>query len=43
VVAPKTYGEFVLQVTLVQEFCFWFENIEQNLPVSLMIKTKADE
>jgi len=43
VIAPKTYGEYVLQVTLVQEFCFWFENIVRNLTVSLMIKTKADE
>ena len=43
VVAPKTYGEYVLQVTLVQEACFWFENVIRNLPVSLMIKTKTDE
>jgi 2-polyprenyl-3-methyl-5-hydroxy-6-metoxy-1,4-benzoquinol methylase len=43
VVAPKTYGEYVLQVTLVQEACFWFENIIQTLPVSLTIKTKPDE
>ena len=43
VVAPKTYGVYVLHVTLVQEACFWFENIIQNLPVSLMIKTKPYE
>jgi 2-polyprenyl-3-methyl-5-hydroxy-6-metoxy-1,4-benzoquinol methylase len=43
VVAPKTCGNFVLQVTLVQEACFWFENVVQDLPVSMMIKTKTDE
>ncbi len=43
VVAPKKSGEYVLQVTLVQEACFWFENVIQTLPVSLMIKTKPDE
>jgi len=43
VVAPKINGEYVLQVTLVQESCFWLETVVQNLPISLMIKTKADE
>jgi 2-polyprenyl-3-methyl-5-hydroxy-6-metoxy-1,4-benzoquinol methylase len=43
IIAPKKSGEYVLQVTLVQEACFWFENVTQTLPVSLMIKTKADE
>jgi hypothetical protein len=43
VVAPKTLGEYVLQVTMVQEGCFWFENVTRNLPITLMIKTKAHE
>ena len=43
VVAPKTSGNYVLQVTLVQESCFWFETIVENLPISLMIKTKPNE
>ncbi len=43
VIAPKTYGEYILQVTLVQEMCFWFENVIQTLPVSLRIKTKLAE
>jgi 2-polyprenyl-3-methyl-5-hydroxy-6-metoxy-1,4-benzoquinol methylase len=43
VVAPKTSGEYVLQVTLVQEAYFWFENVVPTLPVSLRIKTKPDE
>jgi len=43
VVSPKTSGDYILQVTLVQEACFWFENVIRNLPISLMIKTKTDE
>jgi len=44
VVSPKTTGDYNLQVTLVQEACFWFETIVENLPmVSLMIKTKMDK
>jgi 2-polyprenyl-3-methyl-5-hydroxy-6-metoxy-1,4-benzoquinol methylase len=43
VVAPKTPGEYILQVTLVQEGCFWFEKVVQNLPVSLMIMCKSDK
>ena len=43
IIAPKIAGEYVLQVTLVQEACCWFENVIQTLPVSLIIKTKPDE
>jgi 2-polyprenyl-3-methyl-5-hydroxy-6-metoxy-1,4-benzoquinol methylase len=43
VVAPKTSGDYVLQITLVQEECVWFEKIVQNLPVSLMIMCKSDK
>jgi 2-polyprenyl-3-methyl-5-hydroxy-6-metoxy-1,4-benzoquinol methylase len=43
VIAPKTYGNNILQVTLVQEACFWFEKVVQDLSVFLMIKTKPDE
>jgi len=43
VVSPKTPGDYVLMVTLVQETCFWFENVVQDLPISLMIKTKTNE
>jgi 2-polyprenyl-3-methyl-5-hydroxy-6-metoxy-1,4-benzoquinol methylase len=43
VVAPDSHDEYILQLTLVQEGCFWFENILKTLPVSLRIKTKPDE
>jgi len=43
IIAPKIAGEYVLQVTLVQEACCWFENVIQTLPVSLIIKAKPDE
>jgi len=43
VVAPPKSGNNILQITLVQEFCFWFENVVPDLPVSLTIKTKPHE
>ena len=43
VIAPKKSGNNILQVSLVQESCFWFETFVLNLPVSLMIKTKPNE
>lgn len=43
VIAPQASGDYILEVTLVQEACFWFENVVQNLPLSLMIKTKTNE
>ena len=35
VIAPSHSGEFTLQLTLVQEYLFWFEEIIPDLPVSL--------
>jgi 2-polyprenyl-3-methyl-5-hydroxy-6-metoxy-1,4-benzoquinol methylase len=35
IVAPKNEGEYILQLTLVQENKFWFEEIIPNLPVEL--------
>jgi hypothetical protein len=43
VLAPKISGNNILQITLVQESCFWFEKVIQNLPVCLMIKTEPIE
>jgi len=35
VIAPEKPGEYVLDVTLVQEMCFWFEEMLPDLPVSI--------
>lgn len=35
VITPEKPGEYVLDVTLVQEMCFWFEEILPDLPVSI--------
>jgi 2-polyprenyl-3-methyl-5-hydroxy-6-metoxy-1,4-benzoquinol methylase len=43
IIAPETYGNNILQITLVQEECFWFEKHVQALPVSHRIKTKPNE
>jgi 2-polyprenyl-3-methyl-5-hydroxy-6-metoxy-1,4-benzoquinol methylase len=43
VIAPDLSGDYILQVTMVQEGCFWFESLLKTLPVSLRIKTKPDE
>jgi hypothetical protein len=38
IIAPEKCGDYVLQITLVQEGCFWFEQVDQNLGVNLIIK-----
>jgi 2-polyprenyl-3-methyl-5-hydroxy-6-metoxy-1,4-benzoquinol methylase len=43
IIAPMRYGNNILQVTLVQEGCFWFENVVQDLSVFLRIKIKPDD
>ncbi|MDD1700436.1 MAG: methyltransferase domain-containing protein [Methanoregula sp.] len=43
VIAPPRDGNNILQVTLVQEGCFWFEKFVRDLPVFLKIKTKRDK
>jgi len=35
VIAPSKSGEFTLQLTMVQEFTFWFEDFTPDLPISL--------
>lgn len=37
VVTPGKPGNYVLQITLVQEGCFWFEDVVDNLPLKLDI------
>jgi 2-polyprenyl-3-methyl-5-hydroxy-6-metoxy-1,4-benzoquinol methylase len=41
--APAKPGEYILQVTLVQEFIFWFEQILPDLPVLLKFFINAAE
>lgn len=38
VVAPERAGKYLLQITLVQEQQFWFENIIDNLPVVIKVE-----
>lgn len=38
VVAPERAGKYFLQITLVQEQQFWFENIIDNLPVVIKVE-----
>lgn len=37
VTAPDKQGRYELQITLVQEWCFWFENVVENLPIKFDI------
>lgn len=35
---PEKSGEYTLQISLVQEQCFWFENILKDFPVNISVK-----
>lgn len=35
ILAPQDEGTYTLQVTLVQEFQFWFEDLSPNVPISV--------
>jgi len=37
VIAPETRGTYKLQITLVQESIFWFEQVLKNLPLSIEV------
>lgn len=42
IIAPESIGDYILEITLVQEMQFWFEQIVSNLPVTLEIKVKGE-
>jgi len=37
IIAPEKSGTYRLQITLVQEFIFWFEQVLKNLPLSIEV------